>query len=386
MKNKVAIVSCGIIKYEGQNELGMWNDEATFKVSKMALDNVGAEKDDLDFVVISTMDGLDGITISNGLLAPAAGAYNKSSVRIETTGVHCIFSAVADILSGNSNLVMVASSDTLEMDFGYVTNFNQDVYFRGPVGFNASQSYGMLAMDYLKKHNIDEKDYARIANKNYLAGAVNPYAHINKKYSTEEIMASPYVNWPLRSLEIGKISNGAVACLIASEEKAKELTDNPVWISGIGLTSSQYLGSWKELSDMKAIKKACKKASDMAGIKDLKKEIDLMEITAPFAPFELIAMESLGFCEEGKAVDMLNNGDTSIGGTLPVNLSGGGLCTNAPNSGGLFRVVQAVKQLNNELDGVNTENMEKALVHDSDMFIGAVGGVSHGVLMLEKGE
>jgi len=84
---KVGIISYGILPYKGPHEMGMWNDEATFLVAKQALDRVGLNREDLDAVVISTMDGLDGITISNGLLVPAAGAYEKDSIRIETSFV-----------------------------------------------------------------------------------------------------------------------------------------------------------------------------------------------------------------------------------------------------------------------------------------------------------
>ncbi len=386
MDKKVAIISCGMMNYKGPNELEMWNDEATFEVSRKTLDGVNLEREDIDFVVISTMDGLDGITISNGLLAPAAGAYERPSVRIETSGIHCIMSGVADILSGDSDLVMVASSDTLDFDFGYATNFNQDVYFRSPIGFNAKQSFGMLAMDYLRSHSDDEKILAQVAEKNYACGINNPYSHIKQAYSIEEILASKPVSWPLRELEIGKLSNGAVACLLASEEKAKELTDDPIWITGISAAAGNYSGSWQDFSNQAALQIAARKAYQMAGIKNPRQELDLAEIANPFASFELTVYEALGFCEKGEASTILRNGITSANGELPVNLSGGSLCTNPPNSGGLVRTVQALKQLKNEIPGIKTDNARRALVHDSDLLIGAVGGVSHAVLILERGD
>jgi acetyl-CoA C-acetyltransferase len=385
MEKKVAIVSCGIINYKGQNGVGMWNDEATFKVSRQALDAVGLEREDIDFVVISTMDGLDGITISNGLLAPAAGAYDRSSVRIQTSGIHCLISGVADILTGGSDLVMVASSDTVGANYQYLTNYNKDVYFRGPLGFNGVQSYGLLAMDYMNRNSLDDRVYADAASKNYQAGCLNPYAHVRNDFSTEDVANSEYISWPLRSLEMGQPSNGAVAFILASEERAKELTDNPIWISGVGVASTPYLGSWEELSRVKALEIASAKAYNMAGISNPREEIDLVELCNPFAAFELIAYEKLGLCKQGEAVKMLRDGVTTKDGDLPVNLSGGSICTNPPNSGGLFRIVQATKQLNNEFEEFDTSNAKTALVHDSDMFIGAVGGTSHGVLMLEKG-
>ena len=64
MDQNVAIVSYGLLNYKGPNELGLWNDEATFIVARQALEQVGLKKEDIDVVVIASMDGLDGITIS----------------------------------------------------------------------------------------------------------------------------------------------------------------------------------------------------------------------------------------------------------------------------------------------------------------------------------
>jgi acetyl-CoA C-acetyltransferase len=385
MAEKVGIVGFGILEYKGQDELSMWNDEAVFIVSRQALHRAGIDRDELDAVVISTMDGLDGITISNGLLAPAAGAYGKDSIRIENSGIHCIVSGVAAILSKNADCVMVASSDTLAIDMGYVTNSNQDPFFRGPVGFNAVQSYGLLSMDYMRRSNAHGSDFASAASKNYRCGASNIYANIKTAYSAEDVLASPWVSRPLRALDIGALSNGAAALILASEEKAKALVENPVWITGFGVATNSYFGSWKDLCTMRALRKASQKAYGMAGIREPVKEIGFMEINNPFSAFELMAYEALGLCDEKGALGFLRDGVTDEGGALPVNLSGGTLCTHAPNSGGLFRIVQAVMHLQGGSVGTASKNLTRGLVHDSDMGIGAVGGDSHAVLIVETG-
>jgi len=384
MEQKVAIVSYGLLNYRGPNEIGRWNDEATFLVAREALERVGLKRDDIDAVVIGTMDGLDGITISNGLLVPAAGAYKKDSIRIENSGLHCVISAMASILCGSAEIVMVGSSDTIEMDFGYVTNSNQDPFFRGALGFNARQSYGLLAMDYLRKTEAAEADFAKVAAKNYQCGSRNRFAHVQTAYSEEEVMASPLVSWPLRRLEISSLSNGAGALILASERKARELTDSPVWITGIAAASNSYLGSWSELSGQKALKKAAARAYQTAGLKSPREELDFMEIFNPFSPFELMACEALGVCPDGKGCQLLRDGVIYPEGSLPVNLSGGSLCTNGPNSSGLFRIIHAVKLLQNETEEMKLPNARRGLVHDGDIGIGAVGGDSHAVMILEK--
>jgi acetyl-CoA C-acetyltransferase len=381
---KVGIVSYGILPYKGQKGLGMWNDEATFQVAKQALDKVGLTADALDTVILSTMDGLDGITISNALLAPAAGGYKKESTRIETTGGHCAISGIAGILSGSADIVMVASSDTIGTDFNYVTNTIQDSHFRAPLGFNHAQSFGMLATEYLKRMDVTEDDFALAASKNYLNGAKNPWAHVKEAYSVDDIKSSQMVSWPLREREIAGTSNGAVAIILASEKKARELTDNPIWVTGVGAGVNPYLGGWEELSEAVALQKAVQKAYKTAGIQNPKEELDFIEISNPFSAFEIMAYECLGICEKGKGAELLRDGTTSLGGSLPVNISGGSLSTNGLNSSGIFRMIQAMMILNNEMEGVDLGSPKRGLVHDSDMSIGAVGGDSHAVLIMEK--
>jgi len=387
MEQNVAIVSYDLLNYKGPNELGMWNDEATFLVAKQSLEKVGLKKEDVDAVVIATMDGQDGITISNGMLVPAAGAYERDSIRIENSTLHCVMSGMASILSGAAEVVVVASSDTIEFDYDYITNANQDPFFRGPVGLNARQSYSLLAMDYLRKTKATEADFARAAAKNYQCGSRNRFAHIKNAYSEEEILMSPMVGWPLRRLELSSMSSGAGAFVLASARKARELTDSPVWIKGIAAGTNSYLGSWEELSSQRALRSAAKKSYQMAGIQDPGKDLDFMEIFNPFSAYELMAYEALGICPEGQGCDPLREGLTYPDGELPVNLSGGSLCTNGPNSSGLFRVIYSVMLLRNEELGGQPDslgNLRRGLVHDGDVGIGAIGGDSHAVMILER--
>ncbi len=381
MDKKVGIVSYGIMEYGDYDQIGKWSDEVTFLVVRQALDKAGLDRDDIDFVVTSTMDAFDGITISAGLSIPAAGAYQKESIRIENSGLHCVMSGMASILSEKADIVIVASSDTVRTDFGYVTNSNYDQFFRGPLGFNAFQSYGLLSMDYVRRSGATENDFALAASKNYQSGRNNPFGHRKNAYSMEEVLASPLVSWPLRELEIANPSYGGVAIVLASEQKAKQLTDNPIWLTGIGVAGNSYSGSWPELSDLHALKKACAKAYLMAGINSPRGEIDFMEILNSYSAFELMAYEALGLCQEGEGVKLLRDGVTDIEGDIPVNPSGGALSTNPLNSGGIYRTVQSIIRMN---DG--GQKARRCLVHDSDMSIGAVGGDSQAVLIMEREE
>jgi acetyl-CoA C-acetyltransferase len=186
--------------------------------------------------------------------------------------------------------------------------------------------------------------------------------------------------WPLRSLEVVESrAFGGAALILASEERAKALSDSPIWITGFGMgTNSVNVGDAVRMS---ALQKAAKAAYKMAGIQDPAHEVHVVELNDPFSPWELAACEALGLCGTKGTVELVREGITSVDGKLPVNPSGGTLCTNAPNSGGIFRTIQAAMYLRNGPHG----NARKGLVHDSDMSIGLIGD-SHALMVIERVE
>lgn len=382
MKKKVAIVGYGLTEYRGESRARA--DELIFNASRSALKKARITREEIDSVVVATVDAYDGITISNGLLAPAAGAYNRDSIRLENGGGFSIVSAYTMILGGFAQCIVVASGDAVTFDAVGVSNKSYDPFFRRPVGLNYITAGAMLATKYMNKCNATEEDYALAAAKNYKAAAKNPYAHIKKGYSVAEILSSPMISWPLHLYETCPISYGAAALVLASEEKAKQLSDSPVWITGCGMGSEPYFTDWDEVVQMPGLQHASQAAFKMAGIKNPSKEINVAEVFDLFSPLELMEYEALGFCDEGEGKDLLRQGVTSVDGTLPVNVSGGAICTNGLNSGGLFRTIQTAMYLKNELSGLKN-NARTAVVCDSDLNLG-VPGETHVVLVLEKGD
>jgi len=183
---------------------------------------------------------------------------------------------------------------------------------------------------------------------------------------------------PLREYDVATSSAyGGAAIFLTSADLAKKYSKAPIWISGLGVGTSSV--NLDEVVDMAALRKATEKAFKSAGIKNPLKDLDVVELNNPFSVFELAAYEAMGLCKKGKAVELLRKGVTQPEGELPVNPSGGTLCTNAPNSGGLFRTIQAIMHLDKD----KGKKRKRALVHDSDMSIGITGD-SHAVMILEK--
>ncbi|MDY6852565.1 MAG: thiolase family protein, partial [Thermodesulfobacteriota bacterium] len=114
MPNKIGIIGFALVGFE--DDVKLRSDELVFKATKAALDMAGIKRRDLDVSVITSIDAYDGITISNGLMAPAGGGYQKDATRIQGGGVAAVESAYASILSNSAELAVVAGADAVRYD------------------------------------------------------------------------------------------------------------------------------------------------------------------------------------------------------------------------------------------------------------------------------
>lgn len=372
---KVGIVGHSLGMFSG--EADMSSDELVFVAASAALKNAGIGRDEIGAVSVTSIDAYDGITISNGWTAPAGGGYGKDATRIQGGGIAALLSAYASILSGAAEVAVVAGGDAVLFDDPVISNAAYDVFFNRPFPLFNLTSYALVATSLLRGGMATEEDFALVAEKNYRDGADNRWAHIRSKYTVDEVASSPVVCWPLRSLEIAPRSKGAAALVLASERKTRELMDTPIWITGIAGGSNTFFGSWSGLMEMKGLRRAVQKAYEMAGIRNPLREIDAIETFSPAAPLELAYYEPLGLCAKGDAPSLLRSGVTSGSGSIPVNPSGGALCTNPGNCGGVYRAAYALDYLRTH------EKARKAVVQDSDINLGFMGETYH-VMVMEK--
>jgi acetyl-CoA C-acetyltransferase len=180
----------------------------------------------------------------------------------------------------------------------------------------------------------------------------------------------------LTQIECAPKSEGIIAMIVASEEKAAQLTDRPVWFKGFGSSmDSFYLGD-RDLLDSQ-LKNAAKRAYDMAGITDPRKELDVAEITGPYAFQELLWYEGLGFCDEGAGGKLLDSGATQVNGDIPVNPSGGVLAMNPYVSRGLYRVAEVALQIQGRAGERQLDRkVNTGLAHGSHGFAGQFHAVA----------
>jgi acetyl-CoA C-acetyltransferase len=200
------------------------------------------------------------------------------------------------------------------------------VYTRGE---SAPVLFAPFATRHMHEFGTTREMLAAVAVKNHHNGAMDPYAHFQNEITVEQVLASPPVCHPLHLLDCCPQTDGAAALILVNAERATEFTDNPVYVAGFGVaTDHPYLHEKTTFTGLPATTAAAKRAYAMAGIGP--DELDMAEVHDCFTITEILDIEDLGFVEKGKGGLAALEGETAIGGRLPVNTSGGLLAKGHP--------------------------------------------------------
>jgi len=220
---------------------------------------------------------------------------------------------------------------------------------------------------------------AEVSVRNHNDALDNPYAHIQIKITVDDVLKSRIICYPVRLLDVCPSSDGATAIIFASEEKARRITDTPVWVKGVGYRGDEYwLGDSDKVLWDSAIE-AARAAYKMAGITNPLKQLDVAEVYNPFTFQELLYYECFGFCEKGEACKLVEDRVVFRGGELPCDPSGGVLCTNPIGASGMNRVAEAALQVQGKAGKHQVPDAETTFAH-------AMGGTEqlNGVMILGR--
>src|SRR5581483_6045717 len=203
--------------------------------------------------------------------------------------------------------------------------------------------YAAGAREHMKRYGSTPMQFAKIAVKSHKNASLNPYAQYREQYTVEDILNSPIVAEPLTRLMCSPIGDGAAALVLCSEEKAKQLTTKPVWVT------ASILGSGKDRQpgEPGVTTRMAQKAYAMAGVGP--EDVDVIELHDASAPAELMEYEELGLCKVGEGGRLIEEGVTEITGKIPVNPSGGLLSKGHPiGATGCAQLTEVFWQLRGE--------------------------------------
>ena len=169
--------------------------------------------------------------------------------------------------------------------------------------------------------------------------------------------------------------DGAAAVVICSAEKARQYTTSPVRVLGSEINSGNYMTGYRDMTSPEITVRGAKQLYEEAGIGP--EDVDLAEVHDAFAIAELLYYEALGFCARGDAAKLLEDGETSLGGRIPVNPSGGLLAKGHPiGATGVAQIVEIVRQLRGQCGDRQVEGAKVGLTHCTG---GGISGLDHGV-------
>ena len=374
----VAVVGVGMTRIERERVADGYPD-LVYEAVRAALDDAGMSIAQVDNVVTASNDFFDGRTISSMAVMDACGSYDKNVTTVEGDGTFAAFFGLMRVLSGSYGTTLVcAHHKGSEGDMPLITNAMFDPIYARMLGIEAVTSSALQARAYMDKYGITEEQCAMVAVKNHGNAFANPVAQLPLELTVDEVMSSPYIADPIKLLDCCPISDGASALILAGEERARELTRRPVWAKGVAHCSAAYNLGDRDLSCVRALEEAARKAYSMAGIADPAGEIDLVELYDAFTYMEPLWLEGLGFCERGGGGELTQTGKTAMGGELPVNASGGCLAGNPVLVAGLNRIIECVLQIRGDAGGHQVDGVRTALAHG----INGPCGQSHCVWVL----
>jgi len=365
MAERVGIVAVAQTKFEKKKGDQRFQ-EMIWEVVKEVREQTGLSfgPGQIDNAVTCSDDFFDCRTISDAPMGDLLGAHYGSEEKAAQDGLQAVFYAAAAVASGHSEITIVAGHcKESQSDRNMITHCAFDPIFSRQVGLDYLNAAALQARAYYEKYKVNPEHVAAAVVRDRKNGKYNPYARLQRPVSIPEVLESNMVCDPLRELEIYPQTDGAVAFIVATASRAKKLCKNPVWIAGAGnCYDSYYLGD-RELAQSAALKLAAKRACKMAGISNLKKQIDLFELSAGYSYEELLFLEGLGICPPGKAGKYIASGKTELGGETPVNASGGRLCGNPLMLSGMARAAECVLQLRGRAGERQIPGAKKALAH-----------------------
>ena len=329
----------------GMHPWGKWGRnfvEYGVAAANDALADAGLAWSDIEYVA-----GAD--TIRNGYPGFIAGATFSQALgwqgnRVAScyaacaSGAQALNIARAQILAGFCDVALVVGADTTPKGFFAPVGGDRPddpdwLRFR-LLGATNPTYFALYARRRMELYGATRQDFAQVKVKNARHGLANPNARYRKEVTVEEVMSSPTVADPLRLLDICATSDGGAAIVLSSMEYAKRHTTNPVRIAAISTVTPTFPQTVIEMPNFSTDSSATVAPPEI-GFKDAiahaayeeaglgPEDLDLAEVYDLSTALELDWYENIGLCKQGEAERLIRDGDTTVGGRIPVNPSGG---------------------------------------------------------------
>jgi len=371
---RVYVVGVGLTKVSRHYDKGL--KELFAEAAWKAIEDAGNVMPKALVVGNETSSSLQDQDNLGAYLADYGGLGRIPAFKVEAacgsggTAFYVGFSLVA---SGLADVVMVAGVEKLTDARSSTTTAAlakaAEAEYESFYGVSFTSLNALLMNYYMEKYKVSHEELAEWSVMMHENASQNPYAQLRFKITKEQVVTSRVIAYPLRLLDASPISDGAAAVIIASEDVAKKITDTPVLVAGVGMSTDKiYMASREYLDRMIALTNAAKQAYEMAKIEP--RDLDILEIHDAFSILGVMSLEDLGLAEKGKAVKLLNEGRFHPGDKPTANPSGGLKARGHPvGATGVYQIAEIAMQLRGDFPGVKVSNAEIGLASN----IGGVG-------------
>jgi acetyl-CoA C-acetyltransferase len=365
MSRPVAVVGVGQTKHAARR-----SDHSIMGLVREAVDralaDAGLEHKDIDAVVIGkATDLLEGVAQPEQMLVGALGAHMKPMIRVHTAGsvgASTAITAATHVQSGLYDRVLTVAFEK-QSEGNAMWALSPSMPFTPPLVAGAGGFFAPYCRAYVMKTGAPAHIGPMIAANARENAGRNQYAHLTDPMTVEDVMNSPMLWEPIRYLETCPSSDGAIALVVSNEEQAKKGPRKPAWIKGAASYAEAMWVPGRDQVSPTAGKVCAKAVYDKAGIKNPWNDIQTAEIYVPFSWFEAMWLENLGFAAEGDGWKVVDRGDQKFGRHLPINPSGGVLCTNPIGASGMIRLGEAALQAMGRAGAHQVDGVKNALGH-----------------------
>lgn len=376
---KVAIAGFGTTEFRAR-----WIEKTYFELAYdaagKALESAGLARDDVQSVVYGIYNELfERQFMPDVYIQDYIGMTLKPSMRVSAggaTGGAAVRAGFSEVASGLHDIVMVLGVEKALDCYSYKTGmptpevlrgiiYSSDMTYENPAGITPAASYALPVVSHMDRFDSPtEEQMAKVSVKNHKNAINNPIAQSPKLITVEDVLNSRMICYPFKFYDNCLYSEGASCLILASEEAAREITDDPVWITGIGgAVDSAFPGKRPDITEFASSRVAGEAAYRMAGIREPRKEFDFVEMHDAFTGAEILSYEAFRLCEPGEGGALVDEGAVEMDGDIPSCPSGGLIgCGHAVGATGVMQVGEAFLQVSGKAGPRQVKDAGRGLV------------------------
>ncbi|MDT8358685.1 MAG: thiolase family protein, partial [Methanomicrobiaceae archaeon] len=342
LRGKIAVVGIGEVP------TGRYPDTGTIfhaiESAKQAIRDAGIDKEEIDYVMptASLYSPAFNTELVTCRVVEELGLKNVSKncqVFAGGSSSTCAFQLAGSLINSKAATTVLfvhaerlGTGVDLQAGIDLFATSGISAEWEVPFGQHYSAVAAMSTTRYKYETGTTDEQLASVCVSNRKWAELNPNAFFRKPLTIEEVLSSKMLSTPLRAKMSNMLFDGGAAFIVTSAERARDITDRPVYLLGEGGIVTHFVFSQEPDVSRFGWAKAGRKAFAEAGLTP--KDIDVAEIYDSYPIYQIIGFEELGFCERGQAGEMFLRGDTWPGGKIPVTTNGGMLSQGHTGAGG----------------------------------------------------